>query len=382
MVRGKPSFWFILIVFMLVGFGLVMVFSASYYKGITDYGNSYFFFRQQLIAAGIGLFLFFTIGNIPYTLYSRFIGWILLGSLALLPLVFLPGIGSTINNATRWIEIGSFSFQPSELAKLGAIFYTAYIMSKKQQQLHDFRKGLLPPLIIIFLFCFLIVIEPDFSTALLLLSSCMIIIFCAGARIKHLLLLSTIGIPIIIKVMIDADYRVDRLSALYDPWVDPTGNGWQTIQSLYAIAPGGLSGSGLGNSIQKMAYLPEAHTDFIFAIVAEELGFLGATFLVLLFIVYTVLGMRIALRTPDTFGSLLGIGIVSLISLQAVLNLGVATAILPVTGVTLPFISYGGTSLITYLTASGVLLNLSRYNQAHSIRSRQSSKSKVSMEGF
>jgi cell division protein FtsW len=361
MRRGKPDFWLILIAFILMGFGLVMVFSASYYKGLTDYGDSYYFFKRQLIWAVAGLFLFFVTANIPYTFYRRFVGTILLISILLLIAVLIPGVGVEVKGARRWIELGPMSFQPSELVKLSALIYTASIMTKKQPVMDSFKRAVLPPLIVLGLLCSLIVIEPHYSTTIIILSSCMVVIFCAGLRFRHFLFLASTGIPVLMWVMIMEPYRIKRLATLFNPWKNPTADGYQIIQSLYAIGPGGLTGSGLGNSIQKMAYLPEAHTDFIFAIVAEELGFIGGTLLITLFIALILRGIRISLRAPDQFGMLLGIGITSLIGIEALFNLGVVTAMLPVTGVPLPFISYGGSSLMLGMASLGILLNISRY---------------------
>ncbi|MFD1396946.1 putative lipid II flippase FtsW [Kroppenstedtia eburnea] len=361
MSRGKPDFWLMFIIFLLTGFGLVMVFSASYYEGLVKHGDSYYYFKRQLIWALGSVLLFFVISNIPYTLYRKYVGAILLGSLALLVLVFIPGLGMNVNGATRWIQLGPIGFQPSELAKLGAIIYTASIMVKKRESLHHFKQGLLPPLIVLGLFCGLIVLEPHFSSTVILLGSCLTIIFCAGARFKHLLLLGAAGIPFIVWIMTSEDYRVMRLLIFRNPWKDPSGDGFQTIQSLFAIGPGGLLGKGLGNSIQKLAYLPMSQTDFIFAIIAEELGFIGGTLLILLYIAFVIRGIRIALQAPDSFGMLLGIGIVTMFSLQTLFNLGVVTAMLPVTGVPLPFISYGGSSLLMCMLAAGILLNISRH---------------------
>ncbi|SMO49870.1 putative lipid II flippase FtsW [Melghirimyces algeriensis] len=361
MLRRKPDFWMMFTIFLLTGFGLVMVFSASYYDGLIKYGDSYYYFKRQLLWALGGLVFLFVFSNIPYTLYRKHVGVILLISLVGLVLVFIPGIGQTLNNATRWISVG-INFQPSELAKIGAIIYTAAIMEKKQDVLHSFKRGLLPPLIVISLMCALILLEPHFSSTVILLISCMTVIFCAGARIKHLFLLVSAGIPLLIWIMIFEPYRLERLLIFTDPWKDQTGSGFQTIQSLFAIGPGGLTGKGLGNSIQKLAYLPMPQTDFIFAIIAEELGFYGGAFLIVLFIIFTIRGLRIALRAPDQFGVLLGIGIVMMFSIQALFNLGVVTAVLPVTGVPLPFISYGGSSLVICMMASGILLNISRHH--------------------
>ncbi|GGA36069.1 stage V sporulation protein E [Kroppenstedtia guangzhouensis] len=364
MSHGKPDFWMMFIIFLLTGFGLVMVFSASYYDGLVKHGDSYYYFKRQLVWALGSVLLFFVISNIPYTIYRKHVGVILLGSLVLLALVFIPELGMNINGASRWIQLGPISFQPSELAKLGAIIYTASIMVKKQERLHQFKQGLFPPLIVLGIFCGLIVMQPHFSSTVILLGSCLTVIFCAGARLKHLLLLGAAGIPFFVWIMTSEDYRVMRLLIFRDPWKDPSGDGFQTIQSLFAIGPGGLLGKGLGNSIQKLAYLPMSQTDFIFAIIAEELGFIGGSLLILLYIAFVIRGVRIALQAPDSFGMFLGIGIVTMFSLQTLFNLGVVTAMLPVTGVPLPFISYGGSSLLMCMLAAGILLNISRHRVA------------------
>jgi cell division protein FtsW len=359
MQRTKPDFWLILLTFILVGYGLVMVFSTSYYKGIIDYQNAYYFFNKQLIFAAIGLVLFFIFSNIPYYWYRKHIGKLLLLSLAML--IFVLITADEINGAKRWVSFGFFSFQPSEFVKIVMLIYTASIMVKKQTILGNFKKTILPPLTVIGIFCGLLVIQPHYSATVIIFSSCIIIIFCAGVKLRQLLLLASAGIPVLIGVLFLDQYRIDRVMTMLNPFSDPQNNGYQVIYSLYAIGPGGITGVGLGNSIQKMAYLPEAHTDFIFSIIAEELGFIGAGLLIVLFAIYVIRGVRIALQAKDLFGMLLGIGIVSLFAIQVIFNLGVATALLPVTGVPLPFISYGGSSLMLQLTATGILLNISRH---------------------
>ncbi|MGA9174912.1 MAG: putative lipid II flippase FtsW [Thermoactinomyces sp.] len=361
MKRGKPDFWLIFVTFVLLGFGLVMVFSASYFKGYTDpqIHDSYYFFKKQLANGLVGLILFFVVSNIPYQTYRKHVGWILGVSIVLLLLV--PLVGQVHNGAKRWLGFGFLSFQPSEFVKLGMIIYTASIMVKKQPYLDQFRRGLLPPLMVIGFISALLVIEPHFSATMIIIVTSLIIIFCAGARLKHLFFLFLSGVPVLIVVMLSGSYRVDRLETMLNPLSDPTGKGYQILQSLIAIGPGGLTGVGLGKSIQKLAYLPEAHTDFIFSIISEELGFVGGAFLITLFILLIVRGVLISLQAPDQFGTLLGIGIISSIAIEAIFNLGVVTALLPVTGVPLPLISYGGTALIFKLSSMGILLNISRY---------------------
>ncbi|MFC7440584.1 putative lipid II flippase FtsW [Laceyella putida] len=359
MKRGKPDFWLILITFALLGFGLIMVFSASYFKGYVDLQDSYYFFKKQLLFGLLGLVFFFVISNIPYQLYRKYVGIILIVSLLFLLSVLL--FGEVRNGARRWINIGFMDFQPSELVKLGMIIYTASIMVKKQPVLDNFKRALMPPLIVIGLVASLLVMEPHFSATVIIIATCFIIIYCAGARLKHLSLLLLSGVPVLVLVMLTSDYRIERLHTLLNPLSNPNDEGYQIMQSLIAIGPGGLTGVGLGESIQKLAYLPEAHTDFIFSIISEELGFIGGSFVILLFILFIVRGVLIALQAPDQFGTLLGIGIVTIMAVEAIFNLGVVTAMLPVTGVPLPLISYGGTALIIKLIGLGILLNISRY---------------------
>ncbi|SEN05825.1 putative lipid II flippase FtsW [Lihuaxuella thermophila] len=372
MNRGKPDFWLILLTFVLLGFGLIMVFSTSYYKGLTDYQDSYYFFKRQLGYGLVGLLFFFIFSNIPYTVYRKYVGMILIFSLVSLVAVLIPHVGEIRNGARRWVDLYFLSFQPSEYVKLGMIIYTASIMVKKQPVIDHFKRSVLPPLTVIGLVCLLLYAQPHFSAIVIILTTCMTIIFCAGVRLRHLFFLAMAGVPVLIGAMFLGDYRKERLDTLMDPLSDPTDKGYQITQSLIAIGPGGLTGSGLGNSIQKMAYLPEAHTDFIFSIIAEELGFIGSALLISLFILLIVRGVLIALQSPDQFGSLLGIGIVTLIAVETFFNLGVVTALLPVTGVPLPLISYGGTALIIKLIELGILLNISRYRTKKAKESRTS----------
>lgn len=359
MIRRKPDYWLILITFLLLGFGLVMVFSTSYYIGLTKFNDTYYYFRKQLTFAGIGLLLFFIISNLSYSFYRRHVAIILLACFLLLISVLL--FADTINGAKRWIDIGITSFQPSEFVKLGIIIYTASIMIKKQPVMDQFKRSIIPPLIIIGLICLLLVFEPHYSAVVIIFFTSFVIIFCAGAKIKHLFLVALAGLPILAAILFLADYRIDRLESVFNPWKDQNDTGYQLLQSLFAIGPGGLTGNGLGNSIQKLAYLPEAHTDFIFSIIGEELGFIGGSTVIILFILLIIRGIIISIQAPDLFGTLLGIGIVSLIAIETIFNLGVVTGLLPVTGVPLPFISYGGSALLIKCVEVGILLNISRY---------------------
>lgn len=365
MTRGKPDFLLLLIVFLLVGFGLVMVFSASYYIALTntESGDSYYYFKRQLLAAGLGLFVLFIAMNFKFTTYRKLVAPLLLICVILLIAVFFT---PEIKGAKRWILLpGGFQFQPSELAKIVAILYAAHIFSKKHDRLDSFWRGLFPPLVVIGTLFVLIVLEPHFSSAFMLFASSMVVVFCSRARIRHLLILAAASVPVLIGFLMLRGYRLTRLETFFDPFADRLDDGFQTVQSLYAIAPGGWSGVGLGNSMQKMLYLPEAHTDFIFSIIAEELGFIGSSFLIFLYFLFVFRGIVIALRAPNQFGFLFAIGLVSLLGIQAFLNIAVATALIPVTGVPLPFVSYGGTSLLMNMAISGILLNISRYRLPH-----------------
>lgn len=359
MTRTKPDYWIILVTFLLLGFGLIMVFSTSYYIGLTDFNDTYYFFRKQLIFAGIGLLCFFFISNIPYTFYRKYVGIILLTCITLLLTVLF--LAESVNGAKRWIDVGFTSFQPSEFVKLGMIIYTASIMVKKQPVLGQFKRAIIPPFTVIGMICILLVLEPHYSAIIIIFSTCLSIIFCAGAKLRHLSLVMLSGLPILAAILFLADYRVDRLESLFNPWKTQHDQGYQLLQSLFAIGPGGLTGNGLGNSIQKLAYLPEAHTDFIFSIIGEELGFLGGATVIVLFITLIVRGVIISVQAPDQFGTLLGIGIISLIAIETIFNLGVVTGLLPVTGIPLPFISYGGSALVIKCIEVGILLNISRY---------------------
>ncbi|MDQ0416284.1 cell division protein FtsW [Croceifilum oryzae] len=362
MKRGKPDFWLILVIFLLVGFGLIMVFSTSYYKGLVDYQNSYYFFQKQLMFTGVGFLAFFIAINIPYTFYRKHIGKFLLLTVPLLISVFF--LAKEINGSQRWLVLGPISVQPSEIAKIVMIIYTASIMVKKQSVINQFSKALFPPLVVIGFICGLLLAQPHYSGMMIILTTCLAIIFCSGARVRHLFGMFATIIPVALAVLFIKDYRIDRIMAIADPFKYALSEGMQTVYSLYAIGPGGLTGAGLGNSIQKLDYLPEAHTDFIFSIIAEELGFIGGLFMILLFLTLIIRGILIAARAPDQFGTLLGVGIVTLIGIEAVFNLGVVTALLPATGIPLPFISYGGSALIIKLFAMGMLLNISRYSQS------------------
>jgi cell division protein FtsW len=257
--------------------------------------------------------------------------------------------------------IGGQTFQPSEIAKLAIILFFAFSLSKRKAYITDFTKGLLPYLGVLGLIAGLIMLEPHFSATLVISLVVVLMLYCAGAKLSHFLMLSIPVIPMGIYLVVSAPYRLKRLVAFIDPWNDPKGGGWQIVQSLYAIGSGGFFGRGLGKSLQKFMYIPEPYNDFIFAVLSEELGFMGVIFVLMLFTLFVWRGVKVAMNAPDTFGSLVAIGITSLIAIQVIINIAVVTSSMPVTGMPLPFFSYGGTSLLFLLFEVGILLNISRY---------------------
>jgi cell division protein FtsW len=346
---------------MLLSIGVVMVFSASQYVTIIRYEDTFYFFKRQVMWAilGIGAMLFMM--NFDYFRVKKWVGPILIIGLVLLILVLLPGIGKEVNGSRRWINLGIVSFAPAELVKLCLITFVAFCLSKKQAMLQSFIKGVLPYLFVMGIAAGLILLQPDLGTAVTLCGTIMIMLLAAGARMSHLYGLGGLGVGLVGLAIYLEPYRMRRFLAFMDPAADPQGAGYHIIQSLYAIGSGGLFGMGLGQSKQKFLYLPENHTDFIFAIIGEELGFIGATLVILLFLLFTWRGLKIALTSPDPFASLLATGITCGIVLQALINMAVVTGSMPVTGVPLPFISFGGTSLVFTMAGVGILLNISKY---------------------
>lgn len=359
--KSNPDFMLIIITLTLLAVGLIMVYSASAIWANFKFDDSLFFAKRQLLFAGIGVIAMFFIMNIDYWTWKSWAKMILIICFVLLVLVLIPGIGMERNGSRSWIGVGAFSIQPSEFIKLAMIAFLAKFLSEQQKHITTLKKGLIPSLALVFLAFGMIMLQPDLGTGTVMLGTCIIMIFIAGARILHFVMLGLLGVAGFIALILSAPYRMARITSFLDPWQDPQGTGFQIIQSLFAIGPGGLFGLGLGESRQKFFYLPEPQTDFIFAILAEELGFIGGTFVLLLFALLLWRGIRIALGAPDLFGSFLAVGIISMVAIQVMINIGVVTGLMPVTGITLPFLSYGGSSLTLMLMAIGVLLNISRY---------------------
>ncbi|MEI3606758.1 FtsW/RodA/SpoVE family cell cycle protein [Pseudogracilibacillus sp. SE30717A] len=345
---------------LLAGFGIVMIYSASMVSAVVDgLDSTYYFFKQLqwFVLALIG-YIFCCI--FPYKYYQNLTKTIIVISGILLIAVLL--FGETANKATRSIELLGFNIQPSEFVKLALIIYLASVYSKKQQYINDFKKGVLPPLFLTVVMVGLIVLQPDIGTATIILLIVGTLIISSGIRMKHILLLGLFSSAIILMIFpkMITETRIARFTGAYQPFLNPESEGFHLIQSYLAIGGGGLSGEGLGQSIQKLGYLWGAHTDFIMAIVAEELGIFGVIIVIGLITVIVLRGLYIAKKCKNSFGSLLAIGISSMIGFQAIINLGAISGLLPITGVTLPFISYGGSSLLVLMLSMGILNNVAR----------------------
>lgn len=359
--RSTPDIWLIFSILTLLGIGMVMVYSAGAVVAFHDYGDSYYFVKRQLLFAALGLIAMYFTMNLDYWVWKKYAKIGLILCFALLVIVLIPGIGDVRGGARSWLGISSFGIQPSEFMKLAMVIFLAKMLSERQSQLEYFVQGLLPPLGIMGAAFALIMLQPDLGTGTVMVGASLLVIYTSGARIKHLASLGLLGVLGFVGLVLAAPYRLARITSFLDPWSDPLGAGYQAIQSLYAIGPGGFVGLGLGMSRQKYSYVPEPQTDFIFSILAEELGFIGGITVLLLFLILIWRGMRVAMTASEPFGSFLAVGIVGIVAVQVIINIGVVIGLMPVTGITLPFISYGGSSLTLMLTSLGILLNISRY---------------------
>lgn len=356
----KKSLLIFLSAFLLSTFGLLMIYSSSHIWSEYKFNDPYYYVRHQLIFFFIGLILIYFIRKIDYKLYYKYSNIILLGSFILLVLVLIPGLGQVRNGSRSWFGIGSLGIQPSELSKISLIIFTAKYLSKSEKTIKFFKNGTLPILLIIFLFFGLIMLEPDFGTGMVIVMSLMFMLFISNIKLSFFGIMGTLGLGGIVALIIIAPYRLARILSFLNPWSDPLGSGFQIIQSLYAIGPSGLFGKGLGNSVQKHFYLPEPQTDFIFAIISEEFGFLGIMILSILFLTLFYNTIKISLNQKDLFAKYLSFGLIIEIIFQTILNISVVIGLVPVTGVTLPFISYGGSSLLISMISIGIILNISR----------------------
>ena len=362
-MNKKLELTLLISVILISVFGLIMIYSASYIWADFKYGDALKFVKNQGLFLIIGIFLMLFISKIDYHILYKKSNTILLICVILLVLVLIPGFGTVRNGSRSWFGIGSFGIQPSEFAKLGIIIFVSKYLSDNNKATVNIVKGILPVLGLTLFIFGLIMLQPDFGTGTILVLSVVGLLFLGGVDFSFFLKIGMLGMIGVSVLIVVAPYRLSRILSFLNPWSDPLGSGFQIIQSLYAIGPGGLLGFGLGNSRQKHFYLPEPQTDFIFSIISEELGFLGVLIVVSLLATILISGFKIAYKCDDLFGKYLAFGIIFQIAFQACLNLMVVIGLIPVTGVTLPFLSYGGSSLLITLCSIGVVLNISRYNK-------------------
>ncbi|WP_163781967.1 putative lipid II flippase FtsW [Myxococcus vastator] len=347
----------------LVSFGLVMVYSASAVLAQDKLGDSLYFLKRQLVAAGLGLGAMAVAMKVGWRRLARWAYPLLLAAIVLLVLVNIPGIGSTAGGARRWIRLPGFGLQPAEVAKFAWVVYLSYSLAKKREKVAKFSVGFVPHLALCGILVLLCMMQPDFGSSVLLVFMLFVLLFAAGAKLSYLVGMVLLALPLAYVAIASSPYRMKRILAFMDPWAHRHDVGYQVAESLMSIGSGGVVGLGLGDGRQKLFFLPEAHTDFIFSIIAEETGLIGVGLLVVLYGVVLWRGVRASLAAGETFGTYLGLGISSIIAFQAAVNMCVAMGLLPTKGLTLPFVSYGGSSLVVLMGAAGVLLSLSANTQ-------------------
>jgi cell division protein FtsW len=348
----------------LSAFGVVMVYSASAVFAAAEHGDALFYFKRQLAFLGLGLV---ALGVGWWVGYRRLVRWgypLLLVCVLLLVLVLIPGVGTRVNGSMRWLRLGLMNFQPGELAKIAFVVYLACSLTRKKEKIQAFSAGFLPHMLVAGLLLILLLMQPDFGTAATLTMLLFFLLYLAGTRLSYLAVSALAALPMVYMLVTGSDYRMRRMLAFMDPWSDRFNVGYQITESLMSFGSGGVMGVGLGEGKHKLFFLPAAHTDFIFSQVGEELGFVGAALLMAVFAVVVWRGLRAAWRAPDLFGTYLAFGLTLLIGMQALINMGVVTGLLPTKGLTLPYVSYGGSSLLCMLLAAGILLDVSASGDA------------------
>lgn len=358
----------VILTLLLCGIGLLFIYSASSYNGEVNYSDSFFFVKKQALGFVVGIVAMILISKFNYRKFIKLKWWVIAVSVIMLVLVFVPFISIHANGARRWIGFGPLSIQSSEVAKFGFVIFVSAYMSEYYKKMTTI-KGILPVILAGGIICLLILAEPNLSVTLCVGMVMLLMLLIGGIRMKHFLLLLIPAFALVPILIIIEPYRFNRLVAFINPWANPLSEGFQLIQSLYSLGAGGLFGLGLFNSRQKYLFLPFSESDFIFSIIGEELGFFGAICLLMIYIFVIILGYKIALKAKDRFGSYLAFGITSVISCQLLINVAVVTGSIPPTGIPLPFISFGGSSLVVFLSAIGILLNISKqadlnYNNA------------------
>ncbi len=357
----KPDLILLLVTLLLVTIGTVMIYSSSSILATERYHDGQYFLKKQLFFLVLGLLLMVLMTRIPYYKLRK-LAWagIILSAL-MLGALWIPHLGVRAGGAVRWLRLGVFSFQVSELVKIALIVFLAHFLTLRVSRIREIKQGILIPLIVTGIIAALILLQPDFGTTVIIAVITLLMIYLAGGRIVHLASLAALFLPVAVWMLVHKSYRLARLMTFLDPWKDPRHSGFQIIQSLISFGSGGALGVGLGDGMQKLFYLPEPHTDFILSVIAEEGGFIAVALVLFLYIVLIVRGFQISLKAPELFGNLLAAGLTMMLALEAVINIAGVMGLIPLKGLALPFLSYGGTSLVMSLVAVGMLLNISAY---------------------
>ncbi len=361
----------LILVVCLTGFGIIMVYSASSVMAAKNFHDGAYFLKRQFLFAIVGFGIIYATMQTDYTIWRKYAVPLLVISLIILVVVLTPGIGGKVKGASRWIRLPGFNLQPSEFTKIAMIFYLAYSIEKKQDRIRSLTAGFFPYIFILLIILGLLLKQPDMGSALTIAAVTIVMLFAAGTPMIFIGGTVAIASPFVIYLIIYSAYRLKRIKAFLNPEQDPTGSGWQIIQSKYAFGTGGFLGQGLGEGKQKLFYLPEAHTDFILSVTAEELGFIGVIIIIGIFFLVVSRSMRIAATAQDSFGKFLALGIAVLFGIQASVNMCVVTGLFPTKGLALPFLSYGGSSLLMSMFAVGILLSISRGQQTASTSTRR-----------
>lgn len=355
----SPDIILLLVTLILVTVGTAMIYSSSSIIALERFKDGQYFLKKQILFVFLGLISMVLMTKIPYTQLRKWAYPGMLLSLLLLAILLIPNVGIKHGGATRWLNMGVFSFQVTEMVKISMVVFLSHLLARKAHQLKKFSKGVLIPMVITSIVILLVLLEPDFGTAAIIAAILILMLCIAGSRITHILLLMAAFIPVGVLLILYKGYRVARLTAFLDPWKDASNTGFQIIQSLLSFGSGGTFGVGIGDGMQKLFYLPEPHTDFILSILAEESGFIGVTIVIVMFAIFAFRGFMIALKAPDLFGALLAVGLTMVIALESFINIAGVMGIIPLKGLVLPFLSYGGTAFIMSMTAVGILLNIS-----------------------
>lgn len=360
----RPDILILVITLILVTVGTAMIYSSSSIMAMEKFKDAQYFLKKQVFFVLIGMAAMVLLTKLDYHLLKKWAYPGVVLSIILLLLIFVPHLGIRAGGARRWLNLVFFSFQVTELVKICIVLFLAHFLSRKINYLKSFSRGVLAPLLITFVLIALIALQPDFGSAVIIAMIFMMVLFLAGCSVKHLAGLTALLVPVAVWMVMFKSYRVDRLKVFLNPWSDPANKGFQIIQSLLSFGSGGAFGVGIGDGMQKLFYLPEPHTDFILSVIAEESGFVGVMAVICLFAVLIVRGFMVAFRAPDLFGTLLAAGLTMVLALGAFINIAGVMGLIPLKGLTLPFLSYGGTSLVMSLVAVGILLNISSHARA------------------